>query len=137
MEMIVEGPVPISVKAWVRAPDGRGLFLRRSAHSKNHPGLWDLPGGKVDEGESIGSALLREVFEETGLVVQLAEVLTAKLHPRPVGPILYVLCRVEAATLDVTVSGEHSEVRWFSAPPPEDEVTPAIRELLTTWLYPR
>lgn len=43
----------------VQAPDGRLLVMHRRGH-------WDLPKGKVDPGETIAQAALREVEEETG-----------------------------------------------------------------------
>lgn len=39
------------------------------AISRRNQDLWGLPGGKVEEGETLKSALVREVFEETGYVV--------------------------------------------------------------------
>lgn len=51
--------------------------MRRSPLSKNYPGHWDLPGGKVDAGESFDVALAREVSEETGLRVSLTGVIGA------------------------------------------------------------
>lgn len=46
--------------------DGRVLLTRISGRG-HHPGLWHLPGGGVDHGESPQAALVREFAEETGL----------------------------------------------------------------------
>lgn len=43
--------------------DGKLLMVSR----KNNPGDWNLPGGKVDEGETPTNAALRELLEETGI----------------------------------------------------------------------
>ncbi|GIG63803.1 NUDIX domain-containing protein [Phytomonospora endophytica] len=49
--------------------DGLILLLRR-APAEYLAGRWELPSGKVDPGEDLYTALRREVFEETGLVVE-------------------------------------------------------------------
>lgn len=46
--------------------DEEVILLRRAPH-ESYPGLWELPSGKVEEGESISEALARELEEETGL----------------------------------------------------------------------
>ncbi len=48
--------------------DGRLLLIRR----RNEPGrgLWSVPGGRVEAGESDADAVVREMAEETGLVVR-------------------------------------------------------------------
>jgi 8-oxo-dGTP diphosphatase len=48
--------------------EGRLLVVQRA----NEPGrgLWSLPGGRVEPGEDDAAALVREMAEETGLVVQ-------------------------------------------------------------------
>ncbi|MDA3629383.1 NUDIX domain-containing protein [Saccharopolyspora oryzae] len=51
--------------------DGRVLLVRRCA-TDSRGGEWEFPGGKVDPGEDLSTALHREVIEETGL--RIAEV---------------------------------------------------------------
>ena len=55
------------------ARDGKVLFIKRG----NEPGygLWSLPGGYVDRGEVVEKAAAREVFEETGLEVEIGRLL--------------------------------------------------------------
>jgi 8-oxo-dGTP pyrophosphatase MutT (NUDIX family) len=47
------------------SPQGRVLLLQRSQEG-DMPGLWALPGGKIEDGETAAQAALRETFEETG-----------------------------------------------------------------------
>ncbi len=46
---------------------GRVLLAQRRDVDRNHPGLWEFPGGKVEAGESLASALARELHEELDL----------------------------------------------------------------------
>lgn len=48
--------------------DGRGRWLmHRRPANKQHGGLWEFPGGKVEAGESPRAALIREIEEEAGI----------------------------------------------------------------------
>jgi ADP-ribose pyrophosphatase YjhB (NUDIX family) len=57
--------------AWIEDPEQNVLLVRQAGRSK----LWTLPGGKVKRGESLVKALKREVYEETGLRVQIGSLL--------------------------------------------------------------
>lgn len=61
----------VSVMAWIEDPDRNVLLVRQSAGLK----CWTLPGGKVKRGEALIKALKREVYEETGLRVQIGSLL--------------------------------------------------------------
>jgi mutator protein MutT len=57
------------VGAVVQNKQGQILVSQRSLDSKMYPGQWQIPGGKVAEGEDYLKALKREVKEETNLRV--------------------------------------------------------------------
>jgi mutator protein MutT len=40
------------------------LLICRRPEGKNHGGLWEFPGGKIDDQESVGEAIARELSEE-------------------------------------------------------------------------
>lgn len=50
-------------------PDNKILLIKRS--TKVFRGYWALPGGKVETGETVEEAVVREVREETGLKVKI------------------------------------------------------------------
>ncbi|WP_342631894.1 Nudix family hydrolase [Marinobacter alkaliphilus] len=65
------GKKQIHVAVAVIIRDGRVLIARRPDHV-HQGGLLEFPGGKVEPGETVQQALVREIVEETGLQVPLA-----------------------------------------------------------------
>jgi 8-oxo-dGTP diphosphatase len=59
--------VIVAAAALVRA-DGR-LLLQQRPEGKPMAGLWEFPGGKIEDGESPQGALVREMLEELGVVL--------------------------------------------------------------------
>jgi 8-oxo-dGTP diphosphatase len=84
------------VAAALADEDGR-ILLQRRAPGRAMAGLWEFPGGKVDEGELPEAALVRELREELGIEVAAADVAPACFASAPLGErhmiLLLYLCR--------------------------------------------
>jgi 8-oxo-dGTP diphosphatase len=61
---------------------GRYLLGQRPA-GKPYAGYWEVPGGKIEKGESVFQALKRELLEELGIEIESSEELTVLEHDYP------------------------------------------------------
>ncbi|MDE3150304.1 MAG: NUDIX hydrolase [Acidobacteriota bacterium] len=94
---------------------GRVLLVRRA--SEPLKGQWSLPGGMLELGESLADGVIREVKEETGLVVEVLELIEVldRIH-REGGRVRYhyviadYLCRVVGGALQAATDAD--AVRW-------------------------
>ena len=119
------------------APDGRILLIRRG----NAParGCWSIPGGKVEPGEPDADATAREVLEETGLSVQVHDLVGTVERDAPDGSLFvirdYRCTPADGADLQSVVAGDDADdVGWFTP----DEVheldcVPGLVAALTGW----
>lgn len=73
------------VGALVYDDAGRLLMIKRGREPAL--GLWSLPGGRVEAGESLPEAVVREVLEETGLVVTPGRVVGSVTRDGPNGAV--------------------------------------------------
>ncbi len=64
----------LTVKAVIVNSQNEILLLKRSNKILN-PGKWDLPGGTLEKAETLEEALTREIQEETGLKIEVADIL--------------------------------------------------------------
>ncbi len=62
--------------------DGRNIALLRRAPTGQLEGEWELPGGKVDLGEELDEAVMREALEETGLKIELSNLFPELVEDR-------------------------------------------------------
>jgi 8-oxo-dGTP diphosphatase len=129
-----EKPFYLAVAAIIRDGQGRILLLKRSDDDSINPGKWDLPGGKIDKGETFDQALVREVREESGLAVGLCHVAGAGELELPDKRIAYLILECTAESGDVSLSPEHSVYCWID--PTEAAVldlAPQYRDLFSMY----
>lgn len=108
--------VAIRVVAGVFEGDNPGELLayRRSLGTR-HGGLWEFPGGKVEEGESDRVALARELDEELGVKVDIGKRLWAG-QSVTVPPLRIIFYEVKLAEGEVELR-DHDAVKSVPAEP--------------------
>lgn len=118
--------------------DGRVLLAQRP-EGKNLAGLWEFPGGKVENGESPEQALIRELREELGISTwsSCLAPLTFVSHAYPEFHLLMPLfvCRRWEGVPSIR---EHKALKWVRArdlasypmPPADLPIIPVLRDLL-------
>jgi 8-oxo-dGTP diphosphatase len=126
--------IGVAAKAIVRRKDGRFLLIRRALDVNTDPGRWDLPGGKMDYGETLRDALVREVREETGFTVTVGPVVhICHFTKEP----FWVTCVTFACEYDggeVRLSDEHIDFAWIDLSGiPNRTYGRAIREQLDAY----
>jgi 8-oxo-dGTP diphosphatase len=120
--------------------DGKILLLRRS-QGRYEGGLWDIPGGTVEEGEKPEEAAVREFQEEAGLRVQIQSEIARRTNMDTKGrPILFETITFLVELLDtsdctVSISYEHDAYEWvdihhISRFPVVSHIPPAIDLLI-------
>ena len=120
-----------AVAAVIHNGDGRILLQRRSDN-----GLWGLPGGSVEIGESVRDAIVREVREETGLTVEVVRLIGVYSDPRiqivryPDGNVVHYIstlfeCRILAGTLQTC--DETLDLEFFDPAKPPHDLVPMHR----------
>jgi 8-oxo-dGTP diphosphatase len=114
-------PVAAVVAILSRVIDGIENYLLIQRKRELYPGLWALPGGKWDFGESLAEAVLRELNEETGLqpaFSNLRAIVNCRLLPRGQqdqgGHYLLFVCTL-TAPLGAAQEQQEGSVAWFSA----------------------
>lgn len=116
----------VRVVAAVLVRQGRVLAARRPLH-KSQGGLWELPGGKVEDGETDATALARELVEELGIDVSVHERLAESVHAYDQQTVRLLALR--CTLLDGQPRAiEHLALRWLG-PDELDTVTWAPADL--------
>ncbi|MCM1949518.1 NUDIX domain-containing protein [Streptomyces sp. G2] len=120
-----------SVTVVVRDTEGRILLIHKTDND-----LWALPGGGHDIGERIGDTAVREVEEETGVVVDVEGIIGLYTDPDHVlayddGEVRqqFSICfRAKPAGGSLRTSSESKEVRWVDpADLDEFDIHPSMR----------
>ena len=112
---------------------GRLLLIRRGREPGR--GRWSVPGGRVEAGETDHQALIREVAEETGLVVEIIRLLGQVRREAPGAAVFDIYdyrCRPTGGTL--TAGDDADETRWCDVTTLASlPLVPGLLEALTRW----
>jgi ADP-ribose pyrophosphatase YjhB (NUDIX family) len=85
------------------------ILLVKLTYQRIHP--WGIPGGGLNHGEQPAEAVVREMFEETGITLEIEKLLFIKTwKPDRVG--MYYLCRIKEGVFQP--SEEVSDFGYFS-----------------------
>ena len=76
------------------------------------PGDWDLPGGTIDDHEDISDGILREVFEETALVIVKLEKVTDYTYQHDGVGRAFHYYRANMIAGEPLLSHEHDMFEW-------------------------
>ena len=121
------------VGAIIQDAAGRLLLIRRGHDPE--AGSWSLPGGRVEPGESDAQALVREIGEETGLIVWPGPLVGAVDRPGPGGSVLEIRDYAATVTGGTLAAGDDAaDARWVAAADVARLVlTTGLAEALTAW----
>lgn len=89
---------------------GQVLILKRASHSATYPNHWNFPGGSLDEGETPSEAAIRELREETGLIVSKPYLNHFETRTLPKITIYYFITGEYQG--QVAINSESSDYKW-------------------------
>lgn len=132
-----KSPTILFVVAAALTNENGQILLQKRPEGAQMGGLWEFPGGKVDEGESPEMALVRELEEELGITVALHDLTPETFASAPLGKRNLVLLLYRCLNWAGTPTPIYAtEIQWFYAKqmpallmPPADY--PLVQKLLT------
>lgn len=90
------------------------LLVKRADTKERNPGLWEFPGGVVEEDETPREAAIRELHEETGLKGEILKTGDSGIINADIGDIEIHPFLILVQTTDVELSREHTDFQWIS-----------------------
>ncbi len=115
--------------------DGQGRLLMIQRGHDPGAGLWSIPGGRIEPGETDAQALVRELLEETNMQVKVGKLIGRVQRPGLGGAVIDI--RDYAATVTggtLRAGDDAADARWVTAAElGRLEVTEGLIEALTEW----
>jgi len=105
----------VEVAAAVMLRDnGRQFLLAQRPEGKVYAGYWEFPGGKVEAGETVRDALIRELYEELGITVTDCSPWLTRVFTYPHATVRLNFWRITewSGEIGITAPLEHAAVDW-------------------------
>jgi len=105
---------PIKVTAAIIKRAGKILIAKRKM-GKHLGGLWEFPGGKIEDGESPEECLERELKEELGINTKVGNFVTSNIYTYKRMTINLMAYNTEFISGDLILE-QHDEIQWVTIP---------------------
>ncbi len=110
--------IGLGVAAVIMDEKNRVLLQKRGAKASNEIGKWKFPGGRVEYGEKVKDALVREIKEELGVQIEIVRFIDNLEQFLPQEQehwfVPFFLCRIKSGTPKNLEPKKHEQIKWFS-----------------------
>ncbi len=110
---MVKSPKIIRVTAAIIELENKILIAQRKAKDSLFGGLWEFPGGKIEDGETPEECMARELKEELEIEVEVGTLITSNKHRYPHGIYELLVYKVEHISGNFVLN-DHNEVKWIT-----------------------
>ena len=116
----------IAVKSFILR-EGKLLLIKRRRNDSHNPGMWEVPGGRLSQGEDPHMGLFRDPREETGLGIEIGNPIRVHHFTREDGQVITMitfLCKHLSGELNL--SEEHTEALWMDMEKAKEIIHPSF-----------
>tara|TARA_B100000959_G_C14582793_1_gene460649 strand:+ start:122 stop:586 length:465 start_codon:yes stop_codon:yes gene_type:complete len=106
-------PKIIRVTAAIIEKEGKILIAKRKAGDDLFAGLWEFPGGKIEEGETPEECIARELKEELDIEVKVGKLISSNKHKYPHGIFELLAYRIKHIS-GAMILNDHDEIKWVT-----------------------
>jgi 8-oxo-dGTP diphosphatase len=108
------GNFRVAVKAFIVDGEERLLILKRAPGDPQRPGIWELPGGRLEPAEDPLLGVTREISEEAGLRIEVVAPLNVHHFTRDDGQTITMITFLsKPISKEVRLSDEHTDYEWI------------------------
>ncbi len=113
-----EPKIGVGVGAILVNNEGKIFLAKRGPGVSKHAGMWEIPGGGVNFGETMAEAIKREVMEEHSVEIEVGEMLDTVEDIAPevgwhtVGPAF--VCKIVKGIPKIMEPNKCTEIGWFT-----------------------
>ena len=103
----------IRVTAAIIESENKILIAQRKAKDNLFGGLWEFPGGKIEDGETPKECMARELKEELEIEVEVGRLIISNKHRYPNGIYELLVYKVEHISGNFVLN-DHDEIKWIT-----------------------
>ena len=125
-----EDHIGVGVGALILNENNQIFLAKRGPKTRNEQGAWECPGGELDYGESMETAIVREIQEEFGITISVESQLGAFDHILPDAGQHWVsvtfVCRLASGVPEILEPEKCAAIGWFDGnnlPTPLSSIT--------------